>query len=254
MCRWKCYLFHLLYFKILKKFYKAHSQYKLGKKINSEFPWRIESQMLYHWATETLLFSFCLTFVIRWKKLSFSISLLTKDEKKMIINPVQSRVAQWRIIFSCGEQLTFHQSSLTSRTSHKSKNGRFDQILSNWVNVNGFDDFGQFFRQICQNKICSAKLTNFSQIDWSEINSAHLTIRWIFAIFVTACISGHYNLNQCQSYGPDKGSKFLRKLWCCVSGRGQQDNFVLAIELRVNGIMRGKCLKCQHRNSLWWPS
>ena len=152
MCRWKCYLFHLLYFKILKKFYKAHSQYKLGKKINSEFPWRIESQMLYHWATETLLFSFCLTFVIRWKKLSFSISLLTKDEKKMIINPVQSRVAQWRIIFSCGEQLTFHQSSLMSRNSHRAKNGRFDQILSNWVNVNGFDDFGQFLGKFVKTK------------------------------------------------------------------------------------------------------
>ena len=94
----------------------------------------------------------------------------------MIINPVQSRVAHWRIIFSCGEQLTFHQSSLMSRNSHRNKNGKFDQILSNWVNVNGFDDFGQFFRQICQNKICSAKLTNCSQIDWSEINSAHLII------------------------------------------------------------------------------
>ena len=138
----------------------------------------------------------------------------------MIINPVQLRVAQWRIIFSCGEQLTFHQSSLMSRNSHRNKNGRFDQILSNWVNVNRFDDFGQFFRQICQNKICSAKLTNFSQIDWSEINSVHLTIWRIFAIFVTACISGHHNLNQCQSYGPDKGGKFLRKLWCCASGRG----------------------------------
>ena len=152
MCRWKCYLFHLLYFKILKKFYKAHSQYKLGKKINSEFPWRIESQMLYHWATETLLFSFCLTFVIRWKKLSFSISLLTKDKKKMIISLVQSRVAQWRIIFSCGEQLTFHQSSLMSRNSHRTKNGRFDQILSNWVNVNAFDDFGQFLGKFVKTK------------------------------------------------------------------------------------------------------
>ena len=125
--------------------------------------------------------------------------------KKMIINPVQSRVAQWRIFFNFGEWLTFRQSSLMSRNSHRSKNGKFDQIFSNWVNVNGFDDFGQFFRQICQNKICSAKLTNFSQIDWSEINSAHLTIRLIFAIFVTARISGHHNLNQCQSYGPDKG-------------------------------------------------
>ena len=140
-----------------------------------------------------------------------------------------------------------------SRNSHRSKNGRFDQILSNWVNVNGFDDFGQFLGKFVKTKSARQNWQIFSQIDWSEINSAHLTIRWIFAIFVTACISGHYNPNQCQSYGPDKGGKFLRKLWCCASGRGQQDHFVLAIELRVNGMTKGKCLKCQHRKSLRWP-
>ena len=220
MCRWKCYLFHLLYFKILKKFYKAHSQYKLGKKINSEFPWRIESQMLYHWATETLLFSFCLTFVIRWKKLSFSISLLTKDKKKMIISPVQSRVAQWRIIFSCGEQLTFHQSSLMSRNSHRSKNGRFDQILSNWVNVNGFDDFGQFLGKFVKTKSARqnwqilVKLIEVksTQPIWQLDEFLPFLLLHAFLDITTLTNVNHMDLI--------KGGKFLRKLWCCASGRG----------------------------------
>ena len=227
MCRWKCYLFHLLYFKILKKLCNAHSQYKLGKKINSEFPWRIESQtfrfhgaMLYHWATETLLFSFWLTAVTRWKKLSFSISLLTKDKKKMIINPVQSRVAQWRIIFSCGEQLTFHQSSLMSRNSHRSKNGRFDQILSNWVNVNGLDDFGQFLGKFVKTK--SARQNWQILVKLIEVKSTQPI--WQLDEFLPFLLLRAFlditTLTNVNHMDLIKGGKFLRKLWCCASGRG----------------------------------
>ena len=50
------------------------------------------------------------------------------------------------------------------------------------------------------------------------------------------------------------GLSFLENCGAAPVGEDNKDNFVLAIELRVNGMMKGKCLECQHRNSLRWPS
>ena len=57
-------------------------------------------------------------------------------------------------------------SSFMSRNAHSNKNGTFDKKWSNWVNVDGFDNFGEF-RKICQSKISLVDLmilTDFSQI------------------------------------------------------------------------------------------
>ena len=145
---------------------------------------------------------------------------LYQDQKKyMVINPIQLRVAQWRIIFSCGEQLTFHQSSLMSRTSHRNKNGRFDQILSNWVKVNGFDDFGQFLGKFVKTKSAQqnwqivVKLIEVksTQLIWQLDEFLPFLLLHAFLDITTLTNVNHMDLI--------KGATFLRKLWCCVSGK-----------------------------------
>ena len=140
--------------------------------------------------------------------------------KKMIINPVQSRVAQWRIFFNFGEWLTFRQSSLMSRNSHRSKNGKFDQIFSNWVNVNGFDDFGQFLGKFVKTKSARqnwqilVKLIEVksTQPIWQLDEFLPFLLLLAFLDITTLTNVNHMDLI--------KGAKFLGKLWCCVSGWG----------------------------------
>ena len=143
----------------------------------------------------------------------------------MIINPVQSRVAQLRIFFSFGERLTFRQSSLMSRNSHRNKNGRFDQILSNWVNINGLDDFGQFLGKFVKTKsawrnwqiLVKLIKVKSTQSIWQFEEFLPFLLLHAFLDITTLTNVNHMDLI--------KGGKFLRKLWCCTSGRGQQDNF-----------------------------
>ena len=142
----------------------------------------------------------------------------------MIINPVQSKVAQWRIIFSCdGQHFINLHSCLEIHTGTKMVDlTKFCQTEWMLIDLTILANFlGKFVKtksarrnwQILV-KLIKGKST---QSIWQFEEFLPFLLLHAFLDITTLTNVNHMDLI--------KGGEFLRKLWCCTSGRGQQDNF-----------------------------
>ena len=122
--------------------------------------------LLYFQSAVTILWwlrmvTYCICTVIHVALRFFSLAHTSYQMSDLYLS-LTTKVKLYHFSFSTHSLI----SSFMFRNAHSNKNGTFDKKWSNWVNVNGFDNFGEF-RKICQSKISLVDLmilTDFSQI------------------------------------------------------------------------------------------
>ena len=122
--------------------------------------------LLYFQSAVTILWwlqmaTYCICTVIHVELRFFSLAHTSYQMSDLYLS-LTTKVKLYHFSFSTHSLI----SSFMFRNAHSNKNGTFDKKWSNWVNVHGFDNFGEF-RKICQSKISLVDLmilTDFSQI------------------------------------------------------------------------------------------
>ena len=122
--------------------------------------------LLYFQSAVTILWwlqmaTYCICTVIHVELRFFSLAHTSCQMSDLYLS-LTTKVKLYHFSFSTHSLI----SSFMFRNAHSNKNGTFDKKWSNWVNVHGFDNFGEF-RKICQSKISLGDLmilTDFSQI------------------------------------------------------------------------------------------
>ena len=100
--------------------------------------------LLYFQSAVTILWwlrmaTYCICTVIHVELRFFSLAHTSYQMSDLYLS-LTTKVKLYHFSFSTHSLI----SGFMSRNTHSNKNGRFDKKWSNWVNVHGFDNFGEF--------------------------------------------------------------------------------------------------------------